>query len=268
VKNFSHLILCCSVALVLESSSLLHGSTSNDLPDFPSQADVNKELAQTLGSLFNITIQDYFIASRWDQPGTANLVELRSLIPFEVWKQKNLIRMNLPFRTQSELGPGLSDVRIFDLVVFNVGNGFWGIGPVFNLGINKGPGIDTLQVGPAAGFVFALMKSLSVGLLNQNFFSEQSAFSALQPILVYQPGSIWTISLGEFPLVYNWKKDQFAVFSLGLQLGILINLAEQPVRFFINPQFNTKSSTQLYRWTIAFGVTVPLRPLKGAKAEG
>jgi hypothetical protein len=226
--------------------------------EIPSQPDISKELSQTLSSLFSITIQNYLIASRWNFAGSANLVEFQSLIPFKVWEQKNILRLNVPFRTQSELGPGLSDVRIFDLLVFGTDNGFWGVGPAFNLGVNKGPGIDTVQVGPAAGFVFSSIKNLSIGLLNQNFFSDQVALSTLQPILVYRPGNIWTIGLGEFPLVYNWNTNQFAVFSVGFQLGVLIPVAEQPVRFFVNPQFNTKSNTQLYHWTVAFGVNLPI----------
>lgn len=226
-----------------------------------SPKDVNPELAHPLGSLFSLTIRNYFIASRWNQPGTANVVEFQSVIPFEVWKQKNLTRLSVPFRTQSELGPGLSDVRLFDLLVFPTRRGFWGVGPVFNLGINRGPGVDALQGGPAAAFVIAPTEGLRVGFLNQNFFNEQVAFSALQPILSYQAGNSWTIGLGELPLVYNWNTDQFAVLSLGLQVGLLVQVAKQPVRFFVNPQFNTRSSTQLYQWTIAFGMTLPLKPV-------
>jgi hypothetical protein len=221
---------------------------------------VNKELAQTIASLFSVTVRDYFIASRWNQPNTANVVEFQALTPFKVWDQENLLRLNVPFRTESELGPGLSDVRLFDLLTFNTGFGFWGIGPVFNFGIYKGPETDTFQAGPALTLIYSKAHSFSFGLLSQNFFSEHVAFSALQPILVYQPGKLWTISIGELPLVYDWNKGHFAVFSIGLQLGVLVRAAEQPVRFFINPQYNTKSNTQLYHWTIASGITLPILP--------
>lgn len=226
----------------------------------PEPENINQSLAQTLASVFSITIQDYFIASRWNQPGTANLVELRLLVPFKAWRQANLLRLNLPFRTQSELGPGLSDARVFDLILFETDWGLWGIGPIFNLGINRGPGIDTLQAGPVAAFVVTSIRKLRIGLLNQNLFSNQVALSTLQPIIVYQLSDSWTVGLGELPLVYNWNEGVFSVFSVGIQLGFLFHVAQQPIRLFVNPQYNTKSSTQLYQWTIASGVTLPLVP--------
>lgn len=251
-------VLC--VGLALWNTAIARGAATTADPGLASDDEVSQALSQTLSSLFSITIQDYFIASRWNRPGTANLVEFRTLTPFSLWGQNNLLRLNVPFRTESELGPGLSDVRLFDLVLFQTDSGFWGVGPVFNLGINRGPGIDTIQVGPVAAWVTTAIESLSIGILNQNFFSAQRAFSTLQPILVYRPSARWTIGLGELPLVYDWNDGQFAVFSIGVQIGLLFKAGSQPLRIFVNPQFNTKSSTQLYRWTIATGVTLPLLP--------
>jgi hypothetical protein len=73
---------------------------------------------------------------------------------------------------------------------------------------------------------------------------------------------MWTVGLGELPIVYNWKSNQISVFSIGIQLGFLLEVAEQPVRFFLNPQFNTKNNTKLYQWTVATGITLPLQGVK------
>ncbi len=240
-----------AAALLLSSAT----ASPRENPKLP------KDLAQTIAPLFSLTIQDYFIASRWDRPGTANAVEFRSVIPFEAWGQENLVRVNIPFRTESELGPGLSDVRVFDLIMFKHPNGIWGIGPVINLGINKGPGSDEFQAGPVLTYLWTSIRGLSIGILSQNFFSSQTSLSAIQPILAYQPAPLWTIGLGELPLVYNWKKGAFVVTSFGLQLGYLARIGAQPVRFFVNPQFNTTSSSELYHWTITSGVTFPLQPI-------
>lgn len=244
-------------ALLAGSDS--HGATSNADSASNDRNATAKELAQTIASLFSITIQNYFIASQWDRPGTANVVDFRTLIPFKVWDQENLLRLDLPFRTQSALGPGLADSRLFDLLMFQTEKINWGVGPVFNLGVNRGPGVDAFQTGPAAAVTYSNSPAFSFGLLNQNFLSGQVTVTTLQPILVYNPGPVWTISLGELPLVYNWRKSQFAVFSVGLQVGALVKIARQPVRFFVNPQYNTKSSTELYQWTIASGMTLPLK---------
>jgi hypothetical protein len=227
--------------------------------------ELSRLLAQTVASLFSVTIQNYYVASHWSEPGTANIVDFRALVPFEVEGQENLMRIDIPFRTASELGPGLSDTRIFDLLTFEFPTGFWGVGPVFNLGINRGPGIDTVEAGPAATLMFTTIPKVSVGLLTQNVFSEHVAVSTLQPILVYQPSEAFTIGLGDLPLAYDWNRKQFAVVSVGFQAGVLIHAASQPIRLFVNPQFNTKSSTQLYQWTIATGVVLPLKPV-GSKS--
>lgn len=224
------------------------------------ERDLTMAMAQTLSALSSITVRDYFVASRWNRPGETNIVEFQSLTPFKAWDQENLMRLNIPFRTASDLGPGLSDVRLFDLVMLKTGVGFWGVGPVFNLGIYRGPGIDAFQAGPATTFVFTHSPWFSFGFLNQNFFSSQVALSTFQPIFVYRPTRVFTLSLGELPLVYNWKQGSFAVFSMGFQIGATANLAGQPVRLFLNPQYNTKSSTELYKWTIASGITLPLKP--------
>jgi hypothetical protein len=231
--------------------------------DQSNSQDLAKELAQTIAPLFNITLRDYYVASRWNRPDTANIVELQTTIPFEFAGQKNILRSDIPFRTASELGPGLSDTNVFDLIVFPYSVGFWGIGPILNFGINKGPGIDTLQAGPAAAFVITSAKRLSVGVLNKNLFSENVALSTLQPILQYKVSEVVTIGLGDLPLVYDWKNNHFAVVSLGIKAGVLFKVGQQPIGVFVDPQFNTKSNSQLYHWTIATGVTLPLKPLSG-----
>jgi hypothetical protein len=250
--------------IILLWNIFIASSAASDISKKVSSDDTNptKNLAQTLSSIFSITLQDYFIASRWNQSGSANLVQFRTLMPFQAWGRKNLLRLNIPFRTASELGPGLGDVQFFDLLLFETRSGFWGVGPVFNLGVNKGPGIDTLQVGPAVGFIISSNRAFSFGFLNQNLFSDQIGLSTVQPIFVYQPGAMWTVGLGELPIVYNWKSNQISVFSIGIQLGFLLEVAEQPVRFFLNPQFNTKNNTKLYQWTVATGITLPLQGVK------
>jgi hypothetical protein len=231
---------------------------SRSLADHP---ELTKEAAQTIASLFSITLRDLFIASRWNLPGSANIAEVRTVVPFKIWEQNNLMRFSIPFQTHSEAGPGLTDIRIFDLIMFGQSKTIWGIGPVFNFGPNRGPNVDTFQAGPVAAFVFAPTKALSVGLLNQNLFSGQVALSTLQPIFVFQFAENWTIGLGELPLVYNWKSNSFAVVSIGLQLGFITRPGNQPIRIFLNPQYNTTSNTKLYQWTIASGITFLLSPL-------
>lgn len=247
-----------TIEFLLLFSFGINSSLADNQP--PQKNDLTQESSQTLASLSSITFRDLFITSFWDRPGTANLVELRALIPFQVWKQKNLMRISIPFRTHSQFGSGLNFVRVFDLILFGERKSLWGVGPVANFGTNQRAGADPFQMGPAAGMVISTIKNLSYGFLNQNLLSGQVALSTLQPILVYKFSEAWTIGLGELPIVYNWKKSEFSIFAIGLQIGWVTRPGGQPVRIFLNPQYNTSSNTELYRWTIASGITIILSP--------
>ncbi len=243
------------IALVANLFLGLSGSHFAFAAPPPERPRLTNEAAQSIAPLFNITLRDVFIASRWNRPGTSNFVEFRPSIPFKVWDQLNLLRITVPFRTHSELGPGLSDVQVFDLLGFKTDWGLWGLGPLVNLRVYRGPETDTVQTGPVFSVLLTSMRNWSFGLLNQNLFSSSISLSTFQPIAVYQFAPGWTIGLGELPITYNWKKGEFTLVSLGFQLGYLARIAQQPLRFFVNPQFNTQSSTQLYRWTIASGIS-------------
>jgi hypothetical protein len=51
--------------------------------------------------------------------------------------------------------------------------------------------------GPAVGVVIPVSKKLNVGLFNQNLFGGGVSISQIQPILAYQLGGGWSLSLGD-----------------------------------------------------------------------
>ncbi len=62
---------------------------------------------------------------------SSNTVQLRSAIPFQAFGLNHIARVTLPVVTDHPTGEsGLSDMTVFDLVVFNRDWGRWGIGPV------------------------------------------------------------------------------------------------------------------------------------------
>jgi hypothetical protein len=260
IRDFIYFLAVFIILISSRQCSVYAAEIQEEPANQTNHGDLTQESSQTLASLASITIRDLFIASFWDRPGSANIVEFRSLLPFKVWNQKNLMRISVPFRTHSEIGTGLNFVRIFDLVLLGHPKTLWGIGPVVNFGTGQRPGADTFQAGPAVGAVISSIKNLSFGILNQNLLSGQVALSTLQPILVYKLSESWTIGLGELPLVYNWKKGEFSIFALGFQIGFVTKPGGQSIRVFLNPQYNTTSNTELYRWTIASGLTFILSP--------
>ena len=95
-------------------------------------------------------------------------------------------------------GPeGLEDLTIFDMVILPQSWGRLGIGVVGSFAAATSDVSAHATVGPAIGFVAQTSKKLSLGVFNQNLFGNDVAISQVQPILAYQLGSGWSLSLGD-----------------------------------------------------------------------
>ena len=81
-------------------------------------------------SLMSVQIQDVYAGNyhKLDNEN-GNTLLLRSAVPFEVGGLNNIARATLPIVTKSPSGAsGLSDLVLFDLIVFNQSWGRWGVG--------------------------------------------------------------------------------------------------------------------------------------------
>ncbi len=219
------------------------------------KSSIAKESARTLYPFPSLTIRDTWTTSRWNTPGTANVVELRYLTPLKFWNQDTLLRIVIPYRTSFQGATGVGDVRVFDLITFKDSWGFWGIGPTVNVRTPSPLVPDTLQAGVSAGIVISPNQRIGLGLLNQNIFSENAAVTTIQPILAYQLNPILSVGLGELPFAYDWRGGRFIFTPVGFQVGANFNASGQMLRTFINPQFNTKEIRGLSQWTLTYGIS-------------
>lgn len=256
MRNLRRAVLHWAVCVAISAGVSSPGHAADQEPS--RGQNLTLESVQNISRLFSITIRNIWIPDLWDAPGTANIVEFRPTIPFKLWDQPNLMRVTVPYRTKSSLGTGLNPVRVFDLIGSAEKWGLWGVGPTVNFGSSGGLVTDTFQAGPVAGFVVTPEK-WNIGLLVQCLFSSQVAAMTLQPILAYQFAQSWTISLGELPFGYNFKQGAFAFVPLGLQLSAVAKIAQQPIRFFFNPQYNTKEIATAPQWTLTSGISFLVR---------
>ena len=106
----------------------------------PALSDEGKKEEQSLdqaandptASLMSVQIQDIYAGNyhKLDNEN-GNTLLLRSAVPFEVGGLNNIARATMPIVTKSPSGAsGLSDLVLFDLIVFNQSWGRWGVGPV------------------------------------------------------------------------------------------------------------------------------------------
>ena len=112
--------------------------------------------------------------------------------------------------------------------------------------------------GPAIGLVLPLSRKVNIGLFNQNLFGDGVSISQLQPIFARQLGSGWSLSLGDLQFPYDWDRGEFLALPIGLQLGKVLPIAGQPMRFSINPQYDFKDIPGAGRFSVQFTVQLML----------
>ncbi len=169
----------------------------------------------------------------------ANTVVLRSAIPFQTGDLNHILRATIPFITDSPfLDSGLSDMTLFDLMVFDQSWGRWGVGPVALLPTGGSKrGAEQWALGPAIGFT-AKKGKLLWGAFNQNLFSYAGDndrtpvnASVLQPIVSYGLGHGWSTGVSEMTFTYDYEAGRWASLPLGAKFAKLVKFGKLPVQF-------------------------------------
>lgn len=199
-------------------------------------------------SLMNIQIQDIYTGDYHGlDDADGNAILLRAAVPFKTGELKHIARATLPYITDSPSGEsGLSDMVLFDLIVFDKPWGRWGIGPVLLLptASDDDLGAEKWAIGPALGFVKA-QPGLLMGLFNQNLFSfagdddrDDVDVSIIQPILSYSLPKQWSVGTSEMNTTYDWNEDDWVALPLGIKLAKLTSLGSQKVQFSAAYEYN------------------------------
>jgi hypothetical protein len=214
-----------------------------------------QQAADPTAPLMAFNFKEEYYPSFYGLPASGNDFVFQPVIPFNAWGQPNLLRATVNYNISGPLGRGLSNVSIFDLIVFNEKWGRWGFGPLVQFLPSQRPGTDTALAGPAVGFV-ARKGKWNLGLFNQNLFGANTRFSSLQPIIAYVLGKGWTLASGDAQWSVNWTKPQVVNMPVGLQLAKVQKIGKQPVRFLINPEYNARNYTGAPHWSLRFGFTI------------
>jgi hypothetical protein len=169
-----------------------------------------------------------------------------------VWDLQNILRLTMPYQLGRDGRGGLDDVQIFDLVVFELPVGRFGAGAIANLSGREKDVSAHASVGPALGLMIPVTPSLNVGFFSQNVFASGIAISSLQPIAALELDDGWSLSNGDMELLYDWHAGAFAEAPVQLELGKLVELGEQSVRFVVAPTYNFKELPGAYRLQLTF----------------
>jgi hypothetical protein len=217
-------------------------------------------------SLMNVQVGDWYTSDFHNLSGEdANTVILRSALPLQVGKQSHIMRITLPFITDSPfIDSGLSDTTIFDLMTFDKSWGRWGVGAVALLPTGgEERGAEKWGLGPALGFT-ARSETFLWGLFNQNIFTvageddrDDINVSVLQPILSIALGNGWSTGVSEMAITYDWENSEWTSLPLGFKLAKLTRFGKLPVQFNFQYEYNfaddsVASPENLFRFTVKF----------------
>lgn len=238
----------------------LYASTAFSQTTPEGHEDLASKVVDPSAPLMTLTFQDQYTGAYYDLDGDADEVTVQLVAPFKMGGKQNISRIRVPYTASSPVKPrGLSDVALLDLVILPRSWGNLLVGGVASIGTNKGPGVDTLALGPTVG---AVLKNgpWTYGLLNQNLFSgDDVATSQLQPILAYTFSKTVSVALGDLQITYDWNEGDFVSVPLGFQVNYIARFGQQPVRFFANPQYNLRDFPGAAEWSVTAGLAFILK---------
>ena len=262
-----------SLLIFLAGSQLVNAQTEVQAASNEPQPTVTKEggtggqsleqaASDPTASLMSLQIQDIYTGSFHNLDNEiGNTVLLRSAVPFQTGSLNHIARATLPIVTDSPSGEsGLSDLVLFDLIVFNESWGRWGVGPVLlaPTASDEKLGAEKWAIGPAFGFV-ARNPGLMWGVFNQNLFAfagdnsrEDVNISIIQPILTFSLPDRWSIGSSEMNLTYDWEKNEWTQLPLGIKLAKLIKFGPMPVQFSGAYEYNFADNEVAAEWTVNF----------------
>jgi hypothetical protein len=189
---------------------------------------------------------------------TGYALRFQPVIPFKAWGVANILRMTIPYQISGPSPDGLGDVTIFDMVILPQSWGRLGIGVVGSFAAATSDVSAHASAGPAIGLVAPVSKKLNLGLFNQNLFGDGVSISQIQPIAAYQLGGGWSLSLGDLQWPYDWDRNEFVSMPIGVQLGKVLPVFGQPMRFALNPQYDFKDLPGNSRFKVLFTIQLLL----------
>jgi hypothetical protein len=208
--------------------------------------DLGQAAADPTAPLMAFQFQNLFTSSIYGLDETANQLQFRAVVPFEIGGLQNIARMTVPYVTDSPSGTsGFADITLFNLVTFDRSWGRFGVGAVALLPTGSdGLSAEKWGLGPAAGFTVQKGKLLW-GLFNQNIFTvggdddkPDVNISTLQPIVNLGLGNGWSIGNSEMTASYDWDSSKWTSLPVGVKVAHLERFGGTPVQFSLSSEYN------------------------------
>jgi hypothetical protein len=226
------------------------------------EANLAQDVTNPTAPITTLTFQDRYVPSHWGIDDDLNEFSVQLALPYKLGGKPQIFRAIIPYFTDtpSPENRGVGDVSLANLTITPHKWGAHAVGVVASLGTNKGPGIDTFAVGPAVAAITKRGKWI-VGFLNQNLFSfgGDIKITQIQPIVSYTLNKKVSFAIGDAQSTIDWNQNKFVAVPLSFQTNYIAMLGKQPIRLFINPQYNVINSFGQRKWTVGGGFALLLR---------
>lgn len=236
--------------------------TSKPAAQQPAAENLAQDVTDPTAPLTTITFQNRYVPSHWGIDDDLNEFSLQIALPYKLGGKRQIFRAILPYLTDTPFPEkrGAGDTSLANITLFPQKGWVFAAGGVVSLGNNKGPGIDTFAAGPAIAAITKKGKFL-FGFLNQNLFSfgGDVKISQLQPIVSYTLNKKVSFAIGDSQIVADWNKGELVAFPLSFQINYIAKFGKQPIRLFLNPQYNAINSFGQRKWTVGGGFALILR---------
>lgn len=252
---WSTTILLAAILLLLPIASA-HAANNggSDVGQTSSGQNVNLQATDPLASFRQLQYRTNWNTSRWQTESSSTDQEFRAIFPYSAWNNPNIIRFILPFSSVPEEGSALQDIEVTNLAVFDHCRGRTGFGLTANIATNETVDQSNVSLGPAEAFVVFPNERFQWGLFNKNFVTGRPTLSTLQPILTYAGSNGWDIGSSAMIFTYDWRAGQLTSAPIGVQIGKVFNAGSQPVRAFLETEYNFKDTPGASKFRVLVGI--------------
>lgn len=225
-------------------------------------ANLAQDVTDPTAPLTTLTFQNRYVPSLWGVNDQLNEFSVQLALPYKLAGKPQIFRAIVPYFTDtpSPENRGVGDVSLANITITPTKWGAYAVGGVASLGTNKGPGVDTFAAGPAVAAITKRGKWI-FGFLNQNLFSfgGDIKITQLQPIASYTLNKKVSFAIGDSQIVTDWNQGKVVAVPLSFQANYIAMIGKQPIRLYLNPQYNVVNSFGQRKWTVGTGFALLLR---------
>jgi hypothetical protein len=264
--------------------AILLGAFQDEAQDAPAAGggddpDLAEKATNPVAPLIQLQLQNTMVGESKAGSGYSNTFTVQPVIPWKIGKRPMLSRITLPLLASTpDLGDpigreyGLGDTIALNFAIWHIEDGPWkgmigpGVAFTFPTASSDFLGQGKWQTGP--GFVY--VNTATPGLQWGGFLYQQWSYASsggdsardevsmlfFQPIITKHFEKGWYVSLGDIPWSIDWNDDARWSLPLGVRVGRVTKLGNQPINVFVEPFYDISGNNKGNEWGVKLSLTL------------